>query len=171
MQRRAIQAALAGKDVLIHAETGSGKTLAFVLPTIQRLKPDVPFQALIVVPSNELAVQTAQVTKKLWDLDTDPVGLVVAGTGSPKQQFEQLRRKQPPIIIGSAKQLQQLLEPQPHRGTLLANLRILVLDEVCALGPERRCRGRKGTVLQLEIHQRCRCAGGCAAAPTSAGAH
>jgi superfamily II DNA/RNA helicase len=137
VQRRAIQAALAGKDVLIHAETGSGKTLAFVLPTIQRLKPDVPFQALIVVPSNELAVQTAQVTKKLWDLDTDPVGLVVAGTGSPKQQFEQLRRKQPPIIIGSAKQLQQLLEPQPHRGTLLANLRILVLDEVDALLPPR----------------------------------
>ncbi len=70
--------ALAKRDVILHAETGAGKTLGFLLPVVEKAVPDVPFQALIVCPSSELAVQTAQVLTSIWDLSMPAVGLVVA---------------------------------------------------------------------------------------------
>src|SRR5207248_4493633 len=53
---------LAGKDVIGQARTGSGKTLAFVLPLLERVDPRVRgVQALVLVPTRELAIQVASV--------------------------------------------------------------------------------------------------------------
>eukprot|EP00667_Euglena_gracilis_P004114 EG_transcript_4136 len=135
-QRRAIPTILAGRDVVIHAETGAGKTLAFLMPLVQKLQPGVAFQAMIVCPSSELAVQTAQVLNKVWDLEGPAVGLVVAGN-SPAAQYDGLSKRQPAVVVGSARQLDLMLEDEARRETLLKPMRILVLDEVDALLPPR----------------------------------
>lgn len=66
MQVAATAAAAKGKDIILLAPTGSGKTLGFLLPVLQLLKPEVKgVQALILVPSRELALQIEQVFKAM----------------------------------------------------------------------------------------------------------
>jgi superfamily II DNA/RNA helicase len=65
MQRVAIDSASA-KDTVILSPTGSGKTIAFLIPVLMRLDPSKSgIQALILVPSRELALQIEQVFKAM----------------------------------------------------------------------------------------------------------
>jgi superfamily II DNA/RNA helicase len=65
MQHAALNAAKKG-DVILLSPTGSGKTLGFLLPLLDLLKPEVSnVQALILVPSRELALQIEQVFKAI----------------------------------------------------------------------------------------------------------
>ncbi|UCG88691.1 MAG: DEAD/DEAH box helicase [Gemmatimonadota bacterium] len=59
IQREAIPAGLAGRDVVGAAQTGTGKTAAFLLPILQRLKHgrQGTLRALVLVPTRELADQ------------------------------------------------------------------------------------------------------------------
>ncbi|WP_231463165.1 DEAD/DEAH box helicase [Pedobacter sp. Leaf132] len=66
MQKAALEASKLAKDIVLIAPTGSGKTLAFLLPLISKLKPTAKgVQALILVPSRELALQIEQVFKQM----------------------------------------------------------------------------------------------------------
>lgn len=66
MQQASIDAINRTSDVQLISPTGSGKTLAFLLPIIDMLNPDKQgVQAMIVVPSRELAIQIEQVFKQL----------------------------------------------------------------------------------------------------------
>jgi ATP-dependent RNA helicase DDX6/DHH1 len=58
--------ALAGRNVLARAKNGTGKTAAFCIPCLERVDPaKTEIQALILVPTRELAMQTAAVLKGL----------------------------------------------------------------------------------------------------------
>jgi ATP-dependent RNA helicase DeaD len=61
IQRESIPPLLAGNDVVGQAATGTGKTAAFALPLLQRIAPggSAP-QALVLVPTRELAIQVAE---------------------------------------------------------------------------------------------------------------
>ncbi|AMQ00206.1 Helicase [Pedobacter cryoconitis] len=66
MQLAAIAATAKGKDVVLLAPTGSGKTLGFLLPVLKNLDAATKgVQALILVPSRELALQIEQVFKQM----------------------------------------------------------------------------------------------------------
>ncbi|BGP55431.1 hypothetical protein JCM8202_003759 [Rhodotorula sphaerocarpa] len=66
IQEEAIPIALTGRDVLARAKNGTGKTAAFIIPTLERVNPKIPkIQALLLVPTRELALQTSQVCKTL----------------------------------------------------------------------------------------------------------
>lgn len=66
MQETAVKQGKLGHDILLIAPTGSGKTLAFLLQLLLSLKADVKgVQALILVPSRELALQIEQVFKQM----------------------------------------------------------------------------------------------------------
>src|SRR5688572_9877693 len=67
MQEAVIQRAAASfANIMLLAPTGSGKTLAFLIPLINILRTDwVGVQALIVVPSRELALQIEQVFRMM----------------------------------------------------------------------------------------------------------
>jgi len=66
MQQAAIAATSKGKDVVLLAPTGSGKTLGFLLPVLKNLDAATKgVQALILVPSRELALQIEQVFKQM----------------------------------------------------------------------------------------------------------
>ena len=66
VQEESIPMALAGRDILARAKNGTGKTASFVIPVLQQLKPKSnKIQALILVPTRELALQTSQVVRTL----------------------------------------------------------------------------------------------------------
>ncbi len=59
IQKEAIPVVLEGKDVIAQAHTGTGKTAAFALPILSMLKKDRNAEALIIVPTRELATQVS----------------------------------------------------------------------------------------------------------------
>jgi ATP-dependent RNA helicase RhlE len=67
VQSSAIPAALSGKDLLATAQTGTGKTLAFLIPVAGRLLQSRGggVQALVLVPTRELAIQVEQQFEQL----------------------------------------------------------------------------------------------------------
>lgn len=66
IQEEAIPIALTGRDILARAKNGTGKTAAYVIPSLERLNPKKNhIQAVLLVPTRELALQTSQVCKTL----------------------------------------------------------------------------------------------------------
>lgn len=66
IQEAAIPIALVGKDILARAKNGTGKTGAYSIPVLEQIDPTKDFiQALIIVPTRELALQTSQICIEL----------------------------------------------------------------------------------------------------------
>ena len=66
IQEEAIPIALTKRDILARAKNGTGKTAAFVIPSLQQIDVSKPkIQAVILVPTRELALQTSQVCRIL----------------------------------------------------------------------------------------------------------
>jgi ATP-dependent RNA helicase DDX6/DHH1 len=62
IQEESIPIALGGRDILARAKNGTGKTGAFIIPTLEKINRKLEaIQALLLVPTRELALQTAQV--------------------------------------------------------------------------------------------------------------
>jgi ATP-dependent RNA helicase DDX6/DHH1 len=62
IQEESIPIALGGRDILARAKNGTGKTGAFVIPTLEKINTKLAaIQALLLVPTRELALQTSQV--------------------------------------------------------------------------------------------------------------
>jgi len=59
IQEKAIPVVLAGKDIVGQAQTGTGKTAAFGLPILNKLELDGSVEAVIIVPTRELATQVS----------------------------------------------------------------------------------------------------------------
>jgi ATP-dependent RNA helicase DDX6/DHH1 len=82
IQEETIPVALTGRDILARAKNGTGKTAAFVIPTLERVNPKISkTQALILVPTRELALQTSQVCKTLGKHLGINVMVSTGGTG------------------------------------------------------------------------------------------
>ena len=69
MQHQALDAWKAGGgDLVLYSPTGTGKTLAFALCLLQALKPPMQqLQAVVMAPSRELVLQTAEILRSLAD--------------------------------------------------------------------------------------------------------
>ena len=67
VQKKAIPIALNGKNIFCSSETGSGKTLAFLLPMINKFYCNEIYQALILCPTREIALQTQKILKGFGD--------------------------------------------------------------------------------------------------------
>jgi ATP-dependent RNA helicase DDX6/DHH1 len=66
IQEESIPIALTGRDILARAKNGTGKTAAFCIPVLERVDTSKNvIQALLLVPTRELALQTSQVCKEL----------------------------------------------------------------------------------------------------------
>jgi ATP-dependent RNA helicase DDX6/DHH1 len=66
IQEESIPIALTGRDILSRAKNGTGKTAAFCIPVLERVDTSKNvIQALLLVPTRELALQTSQVCKEL----------------------------------------------------------------------------------------------------------
>ncbi|KAG5626754.1 hypothetical protein H5410_011972 [Solanum commersonii] len=66
IQEESIPIALTGSDILARAKNGTGKTASFCIPALEKIDQDKNvIQAIILVPTRELALQTSQVCKEL----------------------------------------------------------------------------------------------------------
>ncbi len=125
VQVEAIPALLAGKDLVGQSPTGSGKTLAYGIPMVERLSKDKRVvQALILVPTRELAVQVNTVLSKLATSRKLTTALLVGGR--PYGSQLSALRYGAQIVIGTPGRVKDHLD----RGSLvLTQLRMCVLDE------------------------------------------
>ncbi len=94
VQAGVIPPALDGQDVMGQAQTGTGKTAAFTIPILEQLAPREEIssvQALVLVPTRELAVQVRNEFEKLaYYMDFKTVAIY--GGHSIKKQIEELKR-------------------------------------------------------------------------------
>ncbi len=126
IQAATIPAMLEGVDILGQAQTGTGKTAAFALPILSRLdmKRRVP-QALVMVPTRELAIQVAEAFQKYAAGLSGFHVLPIYGGQSYVPQLSALKRG-PQVIVGTPGRIIDHLE----RGTLsLESINCVVLDE------------------------------------------
>src|SRR5581483_2856630 len=65
IQALLIPRAMAGVDILSQARTGTGKTAAFGIPILSKCTRGTPTQAIILVPTRELAVQVDSEIKRI----------------------------------------------------------------------------------------------------------
>ena len=135
VQREAVPAILAGRDVLASARTGSGKTAAYLLPLLQKLldsrhdgRRDVSM--LVLVPTRELAAQVGETLQGLVQaLPQQPARqlkiAVAFGGVSINPQMMGLRGGADVMIATPGR----LLDLVAHNALHLGSLSTLVLDE------------------------------------------
>jgi superfamily II DNA/RNA helicase len=126
IQTQTIPLALSGQDIIGQAKTGTGKTFGFGLPLVQRLgvDPAPGVQALVVVPTRELAVQVSE------DLElatsNRPTSIVaIYGGKAYEGQVAQLKAGAQ-IVVGTPG---RLLDLAGQRLLSLKNVKVMVLDE------------------------------------------
>jgi superfamily II DNA/RNA helicase len=123
MQRASVEANEQNADVILLSDTGSGKTIAFLLPILELLDDsNKNTQALVVVPTRELAIQIEQVFKLMG------TGYKVTSCyGGHKRETEENNLIQPPaLIIGTPGRLCDHI----RRGNItVESIELLVLDE------------------------------------------
>ena len=124
IQADAIPALLAGRDVIGQARTGSGKTLAFALPLVERAdRASREVQALVLVPTRELAIQVASVLAPLASVRRLRHALLYGGRSlAPERRALETAQ----IVVGTPG---RTLDPLRQGSLSLRRLRFVVLDE------------------------------------------
>ncbi len=126
IQKKAIPMALKGKDILGSAQTGTGKTGAFGIPLITKLMSDPKSNALILLPTRELAFQVLKELQNFTNRKNNFSKLLLIGGEDISKQIRQLKNN-PRLIVGTPGRINDHLA----RGTLnLSKTNFLVLDEV-----------------------------------------
>lgn len=132
MQEAALQAAREKNDVILLSPTGTGKTLAYLLPLIERLRQGAAcVQAMVIVPSRELALQIETVLKNMslpWK------AMSVYGGRAAMDEHRTMRGVQPAVIIGTPGRLNDHLEKGNIDASTITTLVIDEFDKCLELG-------------------------------------
>lgn len=126
IQEQTIPLALTGQDIIGQAKTGTGKTFGFGLPVLQRIgaTPEPGVQALVVVPTRELAVQVYEDLEVASENRAATV-VPIYGGKAYEGQIEQLKAGAQ-IVVGTPG---RLLDLANQRLLDLSKVREMVLDE------------------------------------------
>jgi ATP-dependent RNA helicase DeaD len=125
IQALLIPRALAGVDILGQARTGTGKTAAFGIPVLQQATKGLATQAIILVPTRELATQVEEEIKRLAQFTPIRVTAVYGGQ-KIVAQMKHLKHG-PEVLVGTPGRVIDLLD---RRIISFENIRFVVLDEV-----------------------------------------
>jgi superfamily II DNA/RNA helicase len=135
IQAMTLPVALSGHDIIGQAKTGTGKTLGFGIPALQRVvgqddpgfgklpAPGAP-QAMVIVPTRELAVQVANDLQTASRKRNARIATIYGGRAY-EPQIEALQ-KGVEVVVGTPGRLIDLYK-QKH--LVLKNVKIVVLDE------------------------------------------
>lgn len=123
MQLAAIEASQKNNNVILLADTGSGKTIGFLMPLLNLMDTARgKTQALVIVPSRELALQIEQVFKKMGT----PFKVTCCYGGHLRETEENNLVEAPALLIGTPGRLADHI----RRGNIsTATIETLVLDE------------------------------------------
>ncbi|MCB0880255.1 MAG: DEAD/DEAH box helicase [Thermoleophilia bacterium] len=125
IQQQVVPIADEGRDILARSPTGSGKTIAFGIPLVQALDHDrgsrQRVQALVLVPTRELALQVAEELESL-----DERASVATVFGGVKQNGQVQRLRGANVLVACPGRLLDLLD---QRLVDLSGVHTLVFDE------------------------------------------
>ncbi|OBQ52506.1 DEAD/DEAH box helicase [Tamlana sp. s12] len=123
MQEEAFSVIESNTNTVLLSPTGTGKTLAFLLPLLEVLDPELQeIQALVIVPSRELAIQIEQVIRSMGS--GFKVNAVYGGRPISKDKIE--IKHNPAILIGTPGRLLDHFDANRFDKT---SIRTLILDE------------------------------------------
>ena len=127
VQAGCIPPALEGRDVLATAQTGTGKTLGYLIPIVEMMQKTEGrgAQALICLPTRELAMQVELAFLAIRTSSSQTVALVVGGLAE-RSQLDAIRRGAR-LIVATPGRLEDFLK---RKLIKLDGVKILVLDEV-----------------------------------------
>ncbi|WP_067149280.1 DEAD/DEAH box helicase [Pseudotamlana agarivorans] len=123
MQEEAFSVIESNTNTVLLSPTGTGKTLAFLLPLLEVLDPESQeIQALVIVPSRELAIQIEQVVRSMGS--GFKVNAVYGGRPISKDKIE--IKHNPAILIGTPGRLLDHFDANRFEKT---SIKTLILDE------------------------------------------
>ena len=123
MQQTTVEEYRKGKDLVLLSPTGSGKTIAYLLPLVQSLKNENVLQAVVLVPSRELALQIEQVFKSMG---TGIPVMSCYGGRPAMDEHRTMKSLNPQVIIGTPGRMNDHL----NKGNIDAShVHTLVIDE------------------------------------------
>lgn len=122
VQADAIPLVLEGHDLIGQAQTGTGKTAAFGLPVIQQMSGNNGVEALVIVPTRELAMQVSDELFRFGKTARLKTATVYGGTPYNKQ-IERINQAN--IIVATPGRLQDLLKSK----RIQINPKFVILDE------------------------------------------
>jgi len=138
MQEEAISAIASNTNTILLSPTGTGKTLAFLLPVIETLDPNSSeVQALILVPSRELAIQIEQVVRNMGS--GFKVNAVYGGRAMSKDKIE--LKHIPAILIGTPGRIADHFANERFAKTHIKTLILDEFDKSLEVGFEYEMRG------------------------------
>lgn len=143
MQEEAVSVIETTTNTIILSPTGTGKTLAFSLPLLKTLNPESKeVQALVLVPSRELAIQIEQVIRSMGS--GYKVNAVYGGRPMSKDKIE--IKHNPAILIGTPGRILDHFDSDRFSKT---SIRTLVLDEFDKSLEDGFEEEMKGIIMQL----------------------
>ncbi|CAI9722903.1 ATP-dependent RNA helicase cgh-1-like [Octopus vulgaris] len=125
IQEASIPIALTGRDIVARAKNGTGKTGAYAIPILERCDPGRDeVQALVIVPTRELALQTSQICREL----SKHIGCqVMVTTGGTNLKDDIMRLyDQVHVIVATPGRILDLLNKNVVKSSKCS---MLVLDE------------------------------------------
>lgn len=126
-QAEAIEAVLAGQDVILATGPSSGKTLAMALPVLAHLHEDPQATALLLYPMKALAQDQLRQWREIGEfLGVEMMGIYDGDT--PAHHRPRLRSRAR-VLLTNPYALHQYLEWHHLWGTFFARLRYVVVDE------------------------------------------
>eukprot|EP01125_Pyxidicula_operculata_P011207 TRINITY_DN3663_c0_g1_i1.p1 TRINITY_DN3663_c0_g1~~TRINITY_DN3663_c0_g1_i1.p1 ORF type:complete len:433 (-),score=99.38 TRINITY_DN3663_c0_g1_i1:243-1541(-) len=126
IQEEAIPIALAGKDILARAKNGTGKTASFLIPALEKVDTSLKaIQALILVPTRELALQTSQVCKELGKYITGLEVLVTTGGTNLRDDIVRFDQNITVVVATPGR----ILDLAERKVAKLENCDYIVMDE------------------------------------------
>lgn len=125
VQSKSLPYQLYNRDLMVQAKTGSGKTGAFVMPLLEKLDPNINYtQALILVPTRELARQVEREAEKIFEGSGLRVLSVYGGVGYGHQR--EMLEKGAHMVVGTPG---RILDHLLRRTFDLEDLETLIFDE------------------------------------------
>jgi len=125
IQEVGIPMALTGRNILARAKNGTGKTGAYCIPVLEQVVPtEQHIQALIVVPTRELALQTSQICIELAK-HLDIRIMVTTGGTDLKDDIMRIFGKVH-VVIATPGRVLDLME---KKIAVMDRCKVLVLDE------------------------------------------
>ena len=122
VQKEAIPVVLEGRDIVAQAHTGTGKTAAFALPVLNMMECNGTVEALVIVPTRELATQVSDEIYR-FGKDLDIRTATVYGGTSYNRQIEHVKNAS--VVVATPGRLIDLLKSKK----ISISPKFVILDE------------------------------------------
>lgn len=127
IQQKVIPEAKNNRDLIFQSETGTGKTLAYLLPLFEKIATDKKeMQALVLVPTHELAIQVQRTIELLSQhSDLKVTATPIIGDVNILRQIDKLKLK-PHVIVGTAGRILELIKKKKISAH---TIKTIIIDE------------------------------------------